>query len=207
MESSSTPARRIAGPNAKNRAVLCDAVERIVLAEGSAAVTSRRVAAEAGLKPQLVHYYFASMDDLLVAAFQRMAEEGLRHQEDARRGPRPLRAMWATLSDDRGTSILIEFVAMAAHRPALRAAITEQAERFRAMLTDVIAAAVEERAAADRLPPAAAIAVFLTGAAQIMIMERALGLHTGHDAVRATVDGLLDDLEPLPSNDPSVELS
>ena len=73
-----TTARRIAGPQAKNRAVLLDAAERLLLTEGYAAVTSRRVAAEAGLKPQLVHYYFATMDDLYLAVFRRRAEEGSR---------------------------------------------------------------------------------------------------------------------------------
>lgn len=197
MEPSPPPARRIAGPNAKNRAVLCDAVERVVLSEGSAAVTSRRVAAEAGLKPQLVHYYFATMDDLLVATFQRLAEEGLEHQEAARNGPNPLRAMWATLCDQRGTALLVEFVAMAAHRPALRAAFTVQSTRFRNMLTEVIAESVDSRGASGRWPSPDAIAVLLTGAAQIMIMERGLGVTAGHDAVRAAVADLLDDLEPL----------
>ncbi|MEI2698242.1 MAG: hypothetical protein V9E94_07800 [Microthrixaceae bacterium] len=79
----------------------------------------------------------------------------------------------------------------------MRDAITEQAERFRSMLTAVVAAAVVERGAAEHLPPAEAIAVFLTAAAQIMIMERALGLHTGHEAVRSSVAALLDELEPL----------
>ena len=41
-----------------------DAAEQLLLEEGYAAVTSRRVGARAGLKPQLVHYYFRTMDDL-----------------------------------------------------------------------------------------------------------------------------------------------
>src|SRR6187200_1291576 len=83
-------ARRIAGPNAKNRAVLLDAAERLLLAEGYAAVTSRRVAAEAGLKPQLVHYYFATMDELYLAVFRRRAEEGLARQATALESDSPL---------------------------------------------------------------------------------------------------------------------
>ncbi len=48
-----------------------------MLEEGYAAVTSRRVAAQAGLKPQLVHYYFRTMDDLFLAAYRRRADQGL----------------------------------------------------------------------------------------------------------------------------------
>ena len=63
--------------------MLLDAAERVMIAEGYAAVTSRRVAAEAGLKPQLVHYYFATMDDLFLAVFRRRAEVGLERQAAA----------------------------------------------------------------------------------------------------------------------------
>src|SRR5687768_11120409 len=74
--------RRIGASDAKNRTVLLDAAEKLLLDEGYAAVTSRRVASAAGLKPQLVHYYFRAMDDLFIEVFRRRAEEGLaRHAE------------------------------------------------------------------------------------------------------------------------------
>lgn len=69
-------ARRIGAPDAKNRIVLLDAAEQLMIEEGYVAVTSRRVAERAGLKPQLVHYYFRTMDDLFLAVFVRRAEEG-----------------------------------------------------------------------------------------------------------------------------------
>ena len=72
-----TSARRIGAPDAKNRVVLLDAAEQLLLEEGYASVTSRRVAEKAGLKPQLVHYYFRTMEDLFLAVFRRMAEAGL----------------------------------------------------------------------------------------------------------------------------------
>ena len=75
-----TSARRIGAPDAKNRGVLLDAAEQLMLEEGYAAVTSRRVAEKAALKPQLVHYYFRTMDELFLAAFRRRAEEGLEVQ-------------------------------------------------------------------------------------------------------------------------------
>ncbi|PRC44887.1 TetR family transcriptional regulator, partial [Mycobacterium sp. ITM-2017-0098] len=46
--------RRIGAPDAKNRVVLLDAAEQLLIEDGYAAVTSRRVADRAGLKPQLV---------------------------------------------------------------------------------------------------------------------------------------------------------
>ena len=67
-------ARRIGAPDAKNRVVLLDAAEQLLLEEGYAAVTSRRVAERAGLKPQLVHYYFRAMDDMFIEVFRRRAK-------------------------------------------------------------------------------------------------------------------------------------
>ncbi len=54
-----------------------------MLEEGYAAATSRRVAAQAGVKPALVHYYFGGMDDLFVAVLQAGAETNLSTQQEA----------------------------------------------------------------------------------------------------------------------------
>ncbi len=70
-----TSARRIGAPDAKNRVLLLDAAEQLMLEEGYAAVTSRRLASKAGLKPQLVHYYFRTMEELFLEVFRRRAEE------------------------------------------------------------------------------------------------------------------------------------
>src|SRR5215472_961066 len=94
--------RRIGAPDAKNRAVLLDAAEQLMLDEGYAAVTSRRVAAKAGLKPQLVHYYFRTMDDLFLAMLARQSEAGLDRQAKALASDRPLRALWELVTDPGG---------------------------------------------------------------------------------------------------------
>src|SRR5205823_13649069 len=65
-----TASLRIGCEDLKTRAKLLDADEKLLLEEGYAAVTSRRVAAKAGLKPQLVHYYFRTMDDLFIEVFR-----------------------------------------------------------------------------------------------------------------------------------------
>ena len=75
-----TSARRIGAPDAKNRGLLLDAAEQLMIEEGYAAVTSRRLASKAGLKPQLVHYYFRTMEELFLEVFRRRAEEGLEVQ-------------------------------------------------------------------------------------------------------------------------------
>ena len=94
--------------------VLLDAAERVLIAEGYAAVSSRRVAAEAGLKPQLVHYYFATMDELFLAVFRRRGDEGLVRQAAALASDEPVRALWEFSIDDAGTALTVEFVSLGA---------------------------------------------------------------------------------------------
>ncbi|HUA95206.1 MAG TPA: TetR family transcriptional regulator, partial [Acidimicrobiales bacterium] len=86
--------RRIGAEDSKSRQALLDATEQIMLEEGYAAVSSRRVAQRAGLKPQLVHYYFLTMEDLFLAAFRRRAEVGLEYLDRVLDTERPLRALW-----------------------------------------------------------------------------------------------------------------
>ncbi|WP_396913452.1 TetR/AcrR family transcriptional regulator, partial [Mycolicibacterium sp.] len=135
-------ARRIGAPDAKNRIVLLDAAEALMIEEGYVAVTSRRVAERAGLKPQLVHYYFRTMDDLFLAVFVRRAEEGLAAQAEALNSPQPLWALWRFGTDPSATRLTMEMTGLANHRPVLRAEIGRYAEMFREAETKAIDAAL-----------------------------------------------------------------
>src|SRR3954451_24595623 len=86
--------RRLGAEDSATRAALLDAALQLLLEEGYAAVTSRKVAAQAGLKPQLVHYYFRTMDDLFLEVFRRRAEENLVRIERAVAADGSLHALW-----------------------------------------------------------------------------------------------------------------
>lgn len=194
MTISTTPARRIGAPDSQSRTRLLDAAERLLLDEGYAAVTSRRVAAEAGLKPQLVHYYFRTMDDLFAETFRRRADANLERFERAVAADGSLRNLWRLSADPRGAAFTTEFVALANHRKAIRAEIARYAERYRAVQLEALAAALAAHGAADEMPPLVAL-LLMTGLAQVMALERALGVTTGHDAAVAYVDAAIARLE------------
>jgi AcrR family transcriptional regulator len=194
MESTS-PARRIGAPDSKTRARLVDAAEQLLLEEGYGAVTSRRVGAKAGLKPQLVHYYFQSMDDLFTEVFRRRAEENLARVERILSGTVTLRTLWELNADPRGTIFSIEFVAMAKHHKAIRAEVARYGERYRAAQLRAIAAALDtSRVPAEQLPPVVAL-LLMTGLSQVLSLEEALGISAGHQETVAFVTGLIDRLE------------
>jgi TetR/AcrR family transcriptional regulator len=190
------PARRIGAEDSATRAQLLDAAEQLLLGDGYAAVTSRRVAAKAGLKPQLVHYYFRTMDDLFLAVFRRRADQNFARFERSVTGPASLRALWDLNADPRGAAFMIEFVALANHRKAIRAEIASYAERWRATQLDALTAAL---AAAgldpEQLPPAAAL-LLMTGLAQVLALEQALGVTAGHDATTTFVERAIRRLDP-----------
>jgi AcrR family transcriptional regulator len=171
------------------------AAERLLLEEGYAAVTSRRVAARAGLKPQLVHYYFRAMDDLFLAVFQRRAEENLVRFEQAVAEDGSLRALWRH-NDPRGVAFMMEFVALANHRKEIRVEIARYAERYRAAQVDALAAALAARGiAADQVPPVV-VSLVMTGIAQVIGLESGLGMTSGHEATLDFVEQLIASLEP-----------
>ena len=198
MTSVSGPARRIGAPEAKNRGVLLDSAEQLLLEEGYAAVTSRRVAEKAGLKPQLVHYYFRTMEDLFLAVFRRMAEAGLEALTKALASPQPLWALWQFSTQPEATRLTMEFMGLANHRKALRAEIIYYAERFREEQNKAIAAVLERYGAdAGEVPPVV-WTVFATSVSQALVVERALGMSTGHAETIAFCEKWIRRLEGEP---------
>jgi AcrR family transcriptional regulator len=180
--------RRIGAEDSKTRAQLLDAAELLLLDEGYAAVTSRRVAAKAGLKPQLVHYYFRTMDDLFLEVFRRRAEENVAGAERALAADGSLRALWQLNADPRGAAFTVEFVALANHRKAIRAEIARYAERFRAAQLDAVTCALDRSGITeDQLPPIVAL-LMMTGLSQVLALEGALGVTAGHDTTLSFIE-------------------
>jgi AcrR family transcriptional regulator len=195
-----TSARRIGAPDAKNRGVLLDAAEQLMLEEGYAAVTSRRVAEKAALKPQLVHYYFRTMDDLFLAAFRRRAEAGLEAQSQVLQARQPLWALWRFSIDPAATAITSEFIALANHRKALKAEIAYYAERFREEQRKALST-VLDRYGIDRSEvPALVWSVLMTSISRVLVLEQALGMSAGHAEIVAFVERYLRRLEGDPEN-------
>ena len=187
--------RRIGTADSKTRAQLVDAAEQLLVEEGYAAVTSRRVAAAAGLKPQLVHYYFRTMDDLFLEVFRRRADQNLQRLQRAVSAGASLRALWQINSDPRGSAFMIEFAALANHRKAIRAEIANYADRWRNLQLDAIAAAFEANAVSnDQMPPVAAL-LLMTGLSQVMAIEKALGVTAGHDTTVEFIDRAITRIE------------
>src|SRR5262245_21023139 len=179
------------GRDSATRRALIHATAQIMLEEGYAAATSRRVAAKAGVKPALVHYYFRTMDDLFLALFRKGAEAGLKRYEEALASDQPLRALWELSSEPNGTALLSEFQALANHRKAIRTEIVDYGERFRAMQIKALTGILGDAGVDLDGVPAAALAFIITAVAQLLTTEDVLGITAGHAETLALVERLL----------------
>lgn len=197
MTEATASKRRIGAESSKTRAQLLDAAQALMLEEGYAAVTSRRLAAHAGLKPQLVHYYFRTMDDLFLALFRRGADLNERRLERALASPQPLRALWRFAADRNGTALMLEFAALSNHRKTIGAELAAYSADFRRRQVEVVGRALSDAGVDTGELPPMVVSLMMTGITQVMGIEASLGTTTGHAEALALVERLLDRLEPM----------
>jgi AcrR family transcriptional regulator len=186
------PRRRRASSEAK-RLRLLDAAEELMLTDGYAAVTSRALAAKVGIPPGLVHYYFATLDDLFVELLRRRATPTITRMEDALSAPEPLRAWWEIASDPRGTRLFTELLAAANHRPPLKVELGEMAKRVRAAQVEALRRLLPEYGL-DGFAPAL-IASTVQGLAFSTVSDAVAGFDTDHDIAIEATRALIDELE------------
>jgi TetR/AcrR family transcriptional regulator len=193
-----TSPRRLGADDAVNRKALLNAAQQLMIEEGYAAVTTRRVAAKAGLKPQLVHYYFQSMDDLMLELVRRATARSREAFARALASPKPLRALWELSSDRKVTALTIEMMALANHRKAVRNELAAGARRLRRMQVDALSDMLHKLGVVDDVVQPDALMVVLASLSRMMVMEKALGVSMGHKNTFALVEHYLADLEGSP---------
>lgn len=178
-----------------SQGLILDTAEKLILQEGYAAVSVRRVAKEAGLTPSLIHYHFPTTDDLFVAVFRRAAVQELDKLDEAGTSPDSLLGIWHSYQNSERTALALEFMALANHRKAIRdeiAAYTEKARRHRAQ---VLASLLDT----DRIAPDSCstegLAVLMVGVARTLVLERGLGISLGHDDANRFIEWWLEKLK------------
>lgn len=179
-----TASRRIGAESSATRALILQAAEQVFLEEGHAAASTRRVAARAGLKPSLVHYYFPTTEDLLVALLRKgigQSDDGL---EQALSAADPLQALWGYFTDPDRIALALEFMTLARHRPAISAEIAAHSEKMRAHQVTLFTRVLGERMGAAEGCSPAGLSLVLAGIGRALVMEGALGVVGGHDDAR-----------------------
>jgi len=174
------------------RSAILDATARIIGEEGYAAVTSRKVASRAGLKSQLVHYYFRTMDELFLALFRRTEERHFERLVGAVSAPNPVRALWALAIDSDAPRLTSQFTALAAQHEEIRTEVARSAERVRSIYVALLTRVIEDRGLTDKLPSPMIIAVLMSGASRALVNEAALGITMGHAEITTYAEKFLE---------------
>jgi AcrR family transcriptional regulator len=186
--------QRLGLENSATRSALLDAAQALMLEEGYAAVTSRKLGAKAGVRPQLVHYYFRTMDDLFVALLRRTAERGLAAAEEALNSDKPLRALWAQSRDPSGAVMNVEFMALANHRKAIRNEIALHGDRLRKLQEEAIQRHFEQRGIQPQMS-AGVVVMLMSSVGLTLLMESVVGMQRAHADTEAVVEAYLREFE------------
>ena len=182
--------RRRGVQSSATRAELIEAAGQLIREEGYAALTSRTLADRLNLSRQIVHYYFKSIDELLIALVQHRAAADLQRLEEAVTSKEPLRAVWEICSDPDEAAFSLELNALANRRPAVRAEVKKFAEQFREVQNRALIRHLQQRGIQPVLQPIVAT-VLLTCLSQILALEAKIDITLGHRQTLAFVDHCL----------------
>jgi AcrR family transcriptional regulator len=147
---------------AERREAIITAALQVMITKGLASTTVRDVAERMGTSSGLIHHYFASMDDLLAAAFERAAGEDLQGVREAMAAGadavarlRIFFANYTRADQDWAFQLWLDAWAEAGRRPAIRATSQRLNIAWQQLLVESIRAGTAEGTLRCRDPEAA----------------------------------------------------
>lgn len=186
--------KRRSNSNTKTKAALISAAEKIMLHEGYPSVTSRRVASEAGVKSQIVHYYFRNMEELFIAVYKKLTDKHFKRISKIINSENPLEDLWQLLSDPDNMILANEFIALANHRKNLVSEMVDARENIRTILVPILARELDRLQIDQTKWPAEAIGLAMTLLARGLAVDIAFGGKSkGHDALRKVISRLFSE--------------
>jgi AcrR family transcriptional regulator len=172
-----------------------DAAERLLVEVGYAGITTRRLAEEAGANHGLVHYYFGSMEQLLVRTLERFTERLIRRQREMYAQDLPFIEKWRQAmrylleEDVPYEKVWLELHALAWNHPELRERVDRVDAEWRAVLLEAFEQAQREHKIG--MPLDALVSLVMTFNLGIMV-ERLSGIEAGHRELLGWIDEWLE---------------
>ncbi len=179
-----------------------DAAERLLVEVGHAGITTRRLAEEAGLNHGLVHYYFGSMEEVLVRVLERFTERLIERQREMYAEKAPFLDKWREamryLDQDLESGyqkVWLELQALAWNRPELKSRVALVNAKWRAVLTEAFSPAIARYGIDTKTFPVDALVSLVMTFNQGIVLERHSGVFDGHTALLDAIDRWLESLE------------
>ena len=181
---------------------LLDAAERLLVSVGHASITTRLVAQEAGVNHGLVHYYFGSMENLLLRVLERFTDELIERQRAMYAADVPFLEKWRTamgfLEGDIAAGypkIWLELQAMAWNNPDFSQRVARVNAEWRAVLTDAFEGAMRAYGIDRRRFPVEAVVSLVMTFNEGIFLDRMSGIDTGHASLLAIIERWLVSLD------------
>jgi AcrR family transcriptional regulator len=173
---------------------LLDAAERLLVDVGHAGVTTRALAAEAGVNHGLVHYYFGSVENLLARVLERFTEAMIERQRALYASETPFLEKWRTamryLVEDREyQKVWWELQALAWNHPELQERVATVNAAWRDVLREAFA---EPRERYGLEIPLEALVSLVTTFNEGIILERLSGITDGQEELLGWIDQWLE---------------
>lgn len=179
-----------------------DAAERLLVTQGYANITTRKLAEEAGLNHGLVHYYFGSMQELLVQVLERFTERLIKRQREMYAQNIPFLEKWREamgyLEEDRASGyskVWYELQALGWNDPEIRKRVVKVEHAWLGVVTEAMSQAVDEYGIDRKQYPIDAIVALIATFNEGMHLRMLSGITSGHAALLAWIDGWLVQLE------------
>ena len=178
------------------RALILYTTAKLMVEEGYAAVSSRRIAQELGLNAATIHYYYPATDDVFIALHRRMTERQLSELENVLATGNPLKALWDFQSGGAQTALGVEFLALSNHRKAIGDMIAASTNASRAAAAEAIEQVVGALAMGSTIVPPVALATIFVAIGRLLANEERVGIDSGHAEVRSLVEALISQASP-----------
>jgi AcrR family transcriptional regulator len=181
---------------------LLDAAEQLLIDVGSLGITTRKLAEEAGVNHGLVHYYFGSIENLLVRTLERFTERLTERQREMYAADAPFIEKWRTAwrfqeEDLRAgySKVWMELQALSWGHPELRPRVARVNAEWRRVLREVYERAAKEYGLDEEEFPVDALVAMTMTFAQGYAIERLEGIDEGHEELLGWIERWLERLE------------
>lgn len=187
---------------AETKDLFLDAAERLLVRVGYAGISTRSLAEEAGANHGLVHYYFGSMEELLVQVLERFTTRLIERQRKLYSKPAPFIDKWRAamryLDEDLSAGyqkIWLELQALAWNKPELRDRVAGVNAEWRGALRQAFASAADEYGIDTEASDIEAMVSLVMTFNQGIILERHSGVFEGQDALLQRIERWLESRE------------
>ena len=177
---------------------ILDAAECLLVDVGYARITTRRLAERAGVNQGLVHYYFGSMEEVLLQAVERFTSRLVERQRSMYASDAPFIEKWRAAmsyleedSDSGYQKILLELYALGWNNEAIRNRMRHVHEQWMDVLLPSFEAGLTELGVDKGKYPVEAIVSLVSTFNQGIMLERLSGVDSGRRALLEMIERLL----------------